>query len=384
MKQRILFLSIPVLALGVLALGPADDKIISSRGSLFLNIDHDNDSMAEVFEITRDAMGGAVPLVTVLESGALGIHRPGFDFADLEVALDVVGSRNIQGMSHVAARFRALATDGPNGAGVVIGSLNGNAPFIGDTVGPSGTSLGLYFRTDNAIRMRITRTGEVAIGFPNWNVLPAANLHVNGFSDADLLGGGGLVLGSVAGLNIVADNNEIMARNNGSVANLHLNADGGNVIISDHVGTGSLIVPVIQITGADLAEKFPVSEDVEPGMVMAIDPDRPGQLRVARVEYDRRVAGVVSGANDLATGVILGNLPGTEDALPIALSGRVWVYCDASDNPIKPGDLLTTSSTPGHAMKVTDYPRAQGAIIGKAMSSLEDDRGLVLVLVSLQ
>jgi len=44
--------------------------------------------------------------------------------------------------------------------------------------------------------------------------------------------------------------------------------------------------------------------------------------------------------------------------------------------------LLTTSDTPGHAMKVTDYPKAQGAIIGKAMSSLGQGRGLVLVLVS--
>ena len=62
------------------------------------------------------------------------------------------------------------------------------------------------------------------------------------------------------------------------------------------------------------------------------------------------------------------------------------MYCwvDTSNGPIKPGDLLTTSDTPGHAMKVTDYAKAQGAIIGKAMSSLEKGRGLVLVLVTLQ
>jgi hypothetical protein len=41
------------------------------------------------------------------------------------------------------------------------------------------------------------------------------------------------------------------------------------------------------------------------------------------------VAGVVSGANGLSAGAILGNLPGHEDAPPIALSGRVWVYCDS-------------------------------------------------------
>jgi hypothetical protein len=35
-------------------------------------------------------------------------------------------------------------------------------------------------------------------------------------------------------------------------------------------------------------------------------------------------------------------------------------------------------------MKVTDYPRAQGAIIGKAMTALESGSGTVLVLVNLQ
>ena len=44
---------------------------------------------------------------------------------------------------------------------------------------------------------------------------------------------------------------------------------------------------------------------------------------------------------------------------PVALTGRVYCWADASSNPVKPGDLLTTSDTPGHAMKVTDYAKAQ-------------------------
>jgi mannose-6-phosphate isomerase-like protein (cupin superfamily) len=68
----------------------------------------------------------------------------------------------------------------------------------------------------------------------------------------------------------------------------------------------------------------------------------------------------------------------------VALSGRVYVWVDASKGAIQPGDLLTTSSTPGHAMKATDAKKAQGAIIGKAMTSLKEGKGLVLVLVTLQ
>jgi hypothetical protein len=143
-------------------------------------------------------------------------------------------------------------------------------------------------------------------------------------------------------------------------------------------------VRVLEIQGADLAEKFPVSEQAKPGMVMEIDPYNPGELRLARGAYNRRVAGVVSGANGLSVGAVLGNMEGMEEAPPIALSGRVWVHCDAASGAIEPGDLLTTSETPGHAMKVTDHAKAQGAIIGKAMTALSEGKGLILVLVSLQ
>ncbi len=68
----------------------------------------------------------------------------------------------------------------------------------------------------------------------------------------------------------------------------------------------------------------------------------------------------------------------------VALSGRVYVRADAAYGAIKPGDLLTTSMTPGHAMKVSNSGRAQGAILGKAMSGLKVGKGMVLVLVTLQ
>jgi hypothetical protein len=63
----------------------------------------------------------------------------------------------------------------------------------------------------------------------------------------------------------------------------------------------------------------------------------------------------------------------------------VYCYVDATQDAVEIGDLLTTSDTPGHAMKVTDFPRSQGAVLGKAMQPLARGRkGLVLVLVGLQ
>jgi hypothetical protein len=120
-------------------------------------------------------------------------------------------------------------------------------------------------------------------------------------------------------------------------------------------------------------------------MVVAIDPQHPGQLRIADQAYDRTVAGCVSGANGINPGLTM-QQEGTvaEGALPVALSGRVYCWADASYGSIQPGDLLTSSDTPGHAMKVADHALAQGAIIGKAMGAFNEGRGLILVLVSLQ
>ena len=158
---------------------------------------------------------------------------------------------------------------------------------------------------------------------------------------------------------------------------------GGNIALSPGAG-GVVSVPVLEITGADLAEKFPTSGEIAPGMVVAIDDQASGQLCLARGMYNRGVAGVVSGANNFAAGAILGNLPGQEAAPPIALSGRCYVWCDASSAPIRPADLLTTSDRPGHAMKATDPLRSHGAVLGKAMTGLDSGQGLVLVLVNLQ
>lgn len=115
-----------------------------------------------------------------------------------------------------------------------------------------------------------------------------------------------------------------------------------------------------------------------------IDDEHPGKLKLSTCAYDTRVAGIVSGANGINPGIALKQEGALDQGENVALSGRVFVRADASHCAIKPGDLLTTCDTPGHAMKVLDSVRAQGAILGKAMSALDEGKGLVLVLVTLQ
>lgn len=247
-----------------------------------------------------------------------------------------------------------------------------------------------------------TSLSSVLIGFGGGNCgigggtagLPVAPLHVDGGTDASAtdIASGYFVVGASNAHNIVMDNNEIMARNNDAAATLFLNHNGGAV----HIGQGSggttrIVVPVVQITGgSDLSENFDVSNPdgarAEPGMVLCIDTKNPGRLTPCGRAYDKTVAGVISGAGGVKPGMLMGQAGSIADGShPVALTGRVYVKCDASESAIEPGDMLTTSASVGHAMKVHDHLRAQGAIIGKAMTALEQGKtGLVLVLVNLQ
>ncbi len=149
---------------------------------------------------------------------------------------------------------------------------------------------------------------------------------------------------------------------------------------------GRTVTSVLEITGgADLSEQFDVKGDTppEPGMVVSIDPQHEGALRISTSAYDRTVAGIISGAGGIRTGMMMGQVGSEANGRhPIALSGRVYCFADESAGAIRPGDLLTTSSKPGRCMKVTDHERAKGAVIGKAMGTVKD--GLILVLVNLQ
>ncbi|MBT6048775.1 MAG: hypothetical protein HOG49_18415, partial [Candidatus Scalindua sp.] len=163
--------------------------------------------------------------------------------------------------------------------------------------------------------------------------------------------------------------------------------------------TGTTTTNILEITGgADLSERFdirkPVNIDgyflqeefsIKPGMVVGIDPENPGKLLISSEAYNRKVVGIISGAGGVQTGMMMGQKGSVADGqYPVALTGRVYCYVDATEHPVRAGDLLTTSGTPGHAMKVTEYAEAHGAILGKAMTSLDKGKGLVLVLVTLQ
>jgi hypothetical protein len=274
-----------------------------------------------------------------------------------------------------------------------------------NTIG-GGANLQLWENAAGAIRMYFAAGGNIGIG----TTAPAARLDILGgnwdtaSTEGDLRIGnatyrlkiGVATGGAGAGHATIAAQGGVNALSLGAGTTLDTQRTltilgTGNVGIGTTAPAakldvnGTARVKVLEITGADLAEKFPTTETLEPGTVVEIDPDNPGHLRKAQGAYNKRVAGVVAGANGLSKGIILGNLEGSENHTPIAISGRVWVYADATQEAIEPGDLLTTSDLPGHAMKASDPSRAHGAVLGKAMTRLEKGKtGMVLVLVNLQ
>ena len=161
---------------------------------------------------------------------------------------------------------------------------------------------------------------------------------------------------------------------NGNLTQVSGDANFANVTVSED----------IVMANADCAEDFDVSgaDKVEPGTVMVLGNE--GALSESQQAYDKRVAGVISGAGDYKPGIVLDKQRTQGNRQPIALMGKVFCKVDAQFGAIGVGDLLTTSPTPGHAMKTTDPLKAFGAVIGKALRPLPAGQGLIPILIALQ
>jgi hypothetical protein len=143
---------------------------------------------------------------------------------------------------------------------------------------------------------------------------------------------------------------------------------------------------------ADVAEWVLVSEEVEPGDVLELDPENPGHYRKSRGPCSTLVAGVVStdpgfvlGSEDLgsANGALTDNSRlATEDSALLALIGIVPVKVTDEGGPIQPGDLLVASSTPGYAMRWAGPGPCPYSLVGKAIEPMHEKQGAILVLLA--
>jgi hypothetical protein len=306
------------------------------------------------FTATTVGLGGAAPQQTLSLNGGMNIDQSSLNVGTVNNAL-------------------TFGTSYGSTSGEGIGSVRSNG---------YANSYGLDFYTDYHNRMTVMNNGNVGINTSN----ASQRLEVNGnyvlIDGGSAANGDGPIDAYIGGDGSGSDV-QVGSLNNSITGVAFWNPAAGGAWM--HVSCSSITIK----GGADLAEPFAISttqQKVCEGAVVVIDDSHPGQLKLSDRPYDTRVAGVVSGANGIQPGIQMQQQGSLEGGKNVALTGRVYVQADTSNGAIRPGDLLTTSSTPGYAMRVTDHLRAQGAILGKAMTGLPDGegKGMVLVLVALQ
>ena len=333
--------------------------------------------------------GMGVQGISQTASGVSGVSTSGRGVDGSSTTADGVFGASDSGRGVVGTSNSATAVEGNSrdGAGLwgtsekaeaVHGQTNSPtfAAITGLQMNPTGTGAGIYAETrgpgvagafvslGGAAVWSSSQTGEAVHGQTN---SPGTAAIAGVQQNAGGTGAG--VYGETRGRGAAG---VFISRGQGSAGHFE-----GDVRV-----TGALRVAVdIILDGADCAEDFQVAESmtVEPGSVVIVGAD--GAVLPSSQPYDSRVAGIISGAGGYRPGLVLDRTEPNSRRKPLAMFGKVFCKVDASYAPVLAGDLLTTSATPGHAMKATDRAQAFGAIVGKALQPLAQGCGLIPVLV---
>ncbi len=187
----------------------------------------------------------------------------------------------------------------------------------------------------------------------------------------------------------------------GGNAGLFQAGTGGTVLLGQVVNSSAVATNVFRVDatgkgffdngtqtgGADFAESVEVEGAVAayaPGDLMTVDPARDRQFKQVSQPYSTLVAGIYATKPGILATPHTMDDPRLASEIPLAMVGIVPCKVTAENGPIHRGDLLVSSSTPGHAMKGTDRNRMLGAVVGKALGSLDQGTGVIEVLVTLQ
>ena len=177
---------------------------------------------------------------------------------------------------------------------------------------------------------------------------------------------------------------KMIVRANGNVG-IGTTAPGKTLDVNGDINAvGTITGGTIQAKYQDVAEWVESSQPLSAGTVVVLDSDKNNQVVASTQSYDSRVAGVISPQ----PGITLGER--AEGRVLVAATGRVKVKVDATNGPIKIGDLLVTSDKEGFAMKSIPVEfggvkmHRPGTLIGKALEPLANGTGEILVLLSLQ
>jgi hypothetical protein len=310
------------------------------------------------------------PLVgSSTQNGVAGVQAEG---VDLGLAASAQSGSAVTGVSGTGTGVhgRSNAPDGAQGQAGVVGEFDNGVGVFGRSTISSG--VGGMSQTG----IGVNGVSQTSVGVQGNS---ASSRGVAGFSDSFQ----GVYGHSGAQAGVVGESDQFDGVFGISHNPAHAGVSGHNPGGLAGFFDGDLeVTGDIRIAGADCAEAFEVVDRVkaEPGTVMVLDDS--GGLRVSDRSYDTRVAGVVSGGGAYRPALLL-DTPAAGGGVPVALVGQTYCKVDATSAPIAVGDLLTTSNTPGLAMKADDPRRAFGAVLGKALAACTG-QGLIPILVTLQ
>jgi hypothetical protein len=289
-------------------------------------------------------------------------------------AVDDGSGYGVRGESGVAGDFGVVgqSSNGP-GTGGYSGTWHG---VYGESHSTTG-GCGVFGASDTGDAVRGEASGDSKAGVIGFSTNHTANAGPGVYGESDAVG--------VYGVSHTWHGVHGETTSTTGGAGVHGKGPTAGYFEGNVAVTGNMDVSGdVRLLNADCAEEFDIAqtEGVDPGTVMVLTGG--GALCPSQQAYDKRVAGIVSGAGDYQPALILDRQQNDRHRLPIALMGKVYCKVDAQYGPVEIGDLLTTSPTPGHAMRVADPARAFGSVIGKALRPLEGGQGLIPVLVALQ
>lgn len=266
----------------------------------------------------------------------------GIGTADPNRPLEVKGS--------VVDRHTAAFFDTVSNTGVGIGGLGGRGSLQAYDTG--GTNVDLYLQTFG---------GQLIVGIAD-PLVPATSYKM-------------LIKTSLAGLWVNTTGASYAGNFSGGLGLYASRIQAGSGATTDYLGTDAV------------SNVFDIAEDInapgcEAGDVVVIDPSNDRTVVKSTTPYDMAIAGVISENPVFHIGK-------TEGYKPLALAGQVWVKVTTENGEIKRGDLLVTSSKPGHAMKADPAKLGFGMIIGKALEPFSggqegETEGKIVALVNLQ
>lgn len=300
------------------------------------------------------------------------------------------GTQGVQGLSESSdgvgvLGFTSSLTGNTTG---VFGQSNSTtgAGVIGTAIDPTGSTVGVIGRTLSSSGTGVFAESQASAGLTKALRAIVASTQGTGVFALATAGTGTSVglWGRVQSPDGIAG----LFENNGSPAGTIIEGRANAVtqFRVDSAGKG-FFNGGTQTGGADFAELLAVAgaiTDYEPADVLVIDTVGARRIVRSRISYSTRVAGIYSTKPGvLATPHQMDDLR-LAGEVPLAIVGIVPCKVTAENGPIAPGDLLVTSTLPGHAMKGTDRRRMLGAVVGKALEPLQSGTGIIQVLVTLQ